>query len=108
VVPALEEKLAHPLHGFRHGVSGVERLASGEGRKGLRARLEERVERRGAELQELFGECGLEVGAWGLLRSAVRNAVFFSLRRGPLSWYSSLIAEVREGLRKLGTRFGLS
>ncbi|MEM1516254.1 MAG: hypothetical protein QXT50_01845 [Thermofilum sp.] len=37
----------------------MERLASGGGRKGLRARLEERVERRGAELQQLFGEYGL-------------------------------------------------
>ncbi|MEM4638517.1 MAG: hypothetical protein QXT93_01380, partial [Thermofilum sp.] len=46
VVPALEEKLAHPLHGFRHRVSGVERLASGEGRRELRARLGERVEKR--------------------------------------------------------------
>ncbi|MEM4445393.1 MAG: hypothetical protein QXJ21_08615 [Thermofilum sp.] len=49
-MPALEEKLAHPLHSLRHRVSGVERLASGEGRKGLRWRLEERVEKRGAEL----------------------------------------------------------
>ncbi|MEM0094031.1 MAG: hypothetical protein QW753_06670 [Thermofilum sp.] len=50
----------------------------------------------------------MEVGVRGLLCAAVRDAVFFSLRRGPLSWYSSLIAEVREGLRKLGTRFGRS
>ncbi|MEM3647368.1 MAG: hypothetical protein QW334_04405, partial [Thermofilum sp.] len=34
-----------------------------ESRKELRARLEERVERRGAELQQLFGEYGLGVDA---------------------------------------------
>ncbi|MEM1631371.1 MAG: hypothetical protein QXX83_04510 [Thermofilum sp.] len=44
----------------------------------------------------------MEVGARGLLRSAVRDAVFFSLRRGPLSWYGSLIAEVRDGLEGAG------
>ncbi|MEM4898874.1 MAG: hypothetical protein QXM99_00535 [Thermofilum sp.] len=40
--------------------------------------------------------------ARGLLRSAARDAVFFSLRRGPLSWYGSLIAEVRDGLEGAG------
>ncbi|MEM2275093.1 MAG: hypothetical protein QXD46_06990 [Thermofilum sp.] len=42
------------------------------------------------------------VDARRLLRSAVRDAVFFSLRRGPLSWYSSLIEEVRDGLEGAG------
>ncbi|MEM0267714.1 MAG: hypothetical protein QXV98_03735 [Thermofilaceae archaeon] len=76
----------------------MERLASSEGRRELRARLEEWVEKRGAELQELFGEYGLGVDARRLLRSAVRDAVFFSLPRSLLSWYGSLIEEVREGL----------
>ncbi|MEM2274117.1 MAG: hypothetical protein QXD46_01970, partial [Thermofilum sp.] len=60
--------VAHRVHGFRHGVSGVERLASREGVRELRVRLEERVERRGRELQELFGKWGLGVGARGLSR----------------------------------------
>ncbi|MEM0093282.1 MAG: hypothetical protein QW753_02805 [Thermofilum sp.] len=76
----------------------MERLASGEGRRELRARLEEWVERRSRELQELFSEYGLGVDARRLLRSAVRDAVFFSLPRGLLEWYGSLILEVREGL----------
>ncbi|MEM2274073.1 MAG: hypothetical protein QXD46_01750 [Thermofilum sp.] len=80
----------------------MERLASGEGRKELGRRLEERVERRGAELQELFGEYGLGVDARRLLRSAVRDAVFFSLPRSLLEWYGSLILEVREGLEGAG------
>ncbi|MEM4886129.1 MAG: hypothetical protein QW185_05580, partial [Thermofilum sp.] len=75
---------------------------SGEGRRELRARLGEWVERRGAELQQLFGEYGLGVDARRLLRSAVRDAVFFSLPRSLLSWYSSLIEEVREGLEGAG------
>ncbi|MEM1632029.1 MAG: hypothetical protein QXX83_07885 [Thermofilum sp.] len=80
----------------------MEGLASSEGRRELRARLEEWVERRGAELQQLFGEYGLGVDARRLLRRAVRNAVFFSLPRSLLSWYSSLIEEVREGLEGAG------
>ncbi|MEM4670679.1 MAG: hypothetical protein QW650_09210 [Thermofilum sp.] len=80
----------------------MERLASGESRKGLRARLGEWVEKRGAELQELFGEYGLGVDARRLLRSAVRDAVFFSLPRSLLEWYGSLILEVREGLEGAG------
>ena len=80
----------------------MERLASSEGRKGLRARLEEWVEKQSRELQELFSEFGLGVDARRLLRSAVRDAVFFSLPRSPLSWYSSLIEEVREGLEGAG------
>ncbi|MEM1516218.1 MAG: hypothetical protein QXW88_01720 [Thermofilum sp.] len=63
----------------------MERLASGEGRKGLRARLEERVEKQSRELQELFSEYGLGVDARRLLRAAVRDAVFFSLPRSLLS-----------------------
>ncbi|MEM4445671.1 MAG: hypothetical protein QXJ21_10020 [Thermofilum sp.] len=80
----------------------MERLASSEGRRELRARLEEWVERRGAELQQLFGEYGLGVDARRLLRSAVRDAVFFSLPRSLLEWYGSLIAEVRDGLEGAG------
>ncbi|MEM4445088.1 MAG: hypothetical protein QXJ21_07065 [Thermofilum sp.] len=72
-MPALEEKLAHPLHGLHHRVSGVERLASREGRKELGRRLEERVEKQSRELQELFSEFGLGVDARRLLRSAVRD-----------------------------------
>ncbi|MEM1517042.1 MAG: hypothetical protein QXW88_05930, partial [Thermofilum sp.] len=64
--------------------------------------LEEWVERRGAELQELFSEYGLGVDARRLLRAAVRDAVFFSLPRSLLSWYGSLILEVREGLEGAG------
>ncbi|MEM4412486.1 MAG: hypothetical protein QXO66_06540 [Thermofilum sp.] len=80
----------------------MERLASSEGRRELRARLEEWVERRGAELQQLFGEYGLGVDARRLLRAAVRDAVFFSLPRSLLEWYGSLILEVREGLEGAG------
>ncbi|MEM4810773.1 MAG: hypothetical protein QXS92_02545 [Thermofilum sp.] len=57
---------------------------------------------RSAELQQLFGEYGLGVDARRLLRSAVRDAVFFSLPRSLLSWYSSLIEEVRDGLEGAG------
>ncbi|MEM4445649.1 MAG: hypothetical protein QXJ21_09905 [Thermofilum sp.] len=80
----------------------MERLASGEGRKGLRWRLEERVEKRGAELQELFGECGF--GGWRSEAAAQRceGSVFFSLPRSLLEWYGSLIEEVREGLEGAG------
>ncbi|MEM4455061.1 MAG: hypothetical protein QXT28_10140 [Thermofilaceae archaeon] len=80
----------------------MEGLASSEGRRELRARLEEWVERRGAELQQLFSEYGLSVDARRLLRSAVRDAVFFSLPRSLLEWYGSLIEEVREGLEGAG------
>ncbi|MEM0094024.1 MAG: hypothetical protein QW753_06635, partial [Thermofilum sp.] len=36
VVPALERRLAHPLHSLHHRVSGVERLASRVGGSGGR------------------------------------------------------------------------
>ncbi|MEM0377138.1 MAG: hypothetical protein QXI90_05145 [Thermofilum sp.] len=49
----------------------MERLASGEGRRELRARLEEWVEKRGAELQELFGEYGF--GGWRSEAAAQRG-----------------------------------
>ncbi|MEM4852921.1 MAG: hypothetical protein QXQ60_05085 [Thermofilum sp.] len=49
----------------------MERLASGEGRKGLRWRLGEWVEKRGAELQELFGEYGF--GGWRSEAAAPRS-----------------------------------
>ncbi|MEM2274793.1 MAG: hypothetical protein QXD46_05445 [Thermofilum sp.] len=39
----------------------------------------------------------MRVGARGLLRSAVRDAVFFSLPRGLLERYGSLILGVRAG-----------
>ncbi|MEM4015394.1 MAG: hypothetical protein QW650_06195 [Thermofilum sp.] len=49
----------------------MEGLASSEGRRELRARLEEWVEKRGAELQELFGEYGF--GGWRSEAAAQRG-----------------------------------
>ncbi|MEM4563578.1 MAG: hypothetical protein QXI55_06615 [Thermofilum sp.] len=43
----------------------MEGLGCRGGMRELRARLGEWVERRGAELQQLFGECGLKVDARG-------------------------------------------
>ncbi|MEM4790025.1 MAG: hypothetical protein QXQ60_00865 [Thermofilum sp.] len=59
----------------------MEGLGCRGGMRELRARLEEWVERRGAELQQLFGEFGLKVDARGL-RAAVREVVLCSV---PLS-----------------------
>ena len=81
----------------------MERLASGEGRRELRVRLGEWVERRSGELQELFGECGLKVDAWRL-RAAVREAVLCSVLLCLLEHFSSLIEEVREGLEGAGSK----
>ncbi|MEM4790769.1 MAG: hypothetical protein QXP54_05095, partial [Thermofilum sp.] len=41
VVPALEEKLARPLHSLRHRVRLVEELASSKGMRELGARRKE-------------------------------------------------------------------
>ncbi|MEM1630742.1 MAG: hypothetical protein QXX83_01290 [Thermofilum sp.] len=49
----------------------MERLASSEGRRELRARLGERVEKRSRELQQLFGEYGF--GGWRSEAAAPRS-----------------------------------
>lgn len=79
----------------------MEELACREGLRELWVRLEERVEKRGAKLQQLFSEYGLRVDAWRL-RSAARDAVFFNLPLSLLCWYGSLILEVSDGLTDAG------